>query len=96
MSVGPVGQTGAGRAGLVLSGARPEHFARHVEAAARSVAGRPEHQRLVFVKSWNEWAEGNYLEPDAAFGHGWLRALGDGLARAQAGPVRPGAQRSTR
>ena len=32
------------------------------------------------MKSWNEWAEGNHLEPDLRDGRGWLEALRDGLA----------------
>lgn len=72
----------SGRGGLVLSGSHPKLFARHVEAAARTQQDRPGDQRLLFVKSWNEWAEGNYLEPDLEHGRGWLEALRDGLQRA--------------
>ena len=34
----------------------------------------PEHQ-IIILKSWNEWAEGNYLEPDQLFGTAFLDAL---------------------
>jgi len=36
----------------------------------------------VFVKSWNEWAEGNHLEPDQRYGHGYLEVIRDELGRA--------------
>lgn len=62
--------------GLVLSGSSPARFAAHLR---RSVAGfqRPEgeRERILFIKSWNEWAEGNYLEPDLLHGRGWLVAV---------------------
>ena len=35
---------------------------------------------MVVIKSWNEWAEGNYLEPDEEFGMGRLEALARALS----------------
>jgi hypothetical protein len=35
---------------------------------------------VVFVKSWNEWAEGNYLEPDSVTGRSYLDVCRDVFA----------------
>lgn len=32
-------------------------------------------ENIVFVSSWNEWAEGSHLEPDYKYGYGWLEAV---------------------
>jgi hypothetical protein len=35
---------------------------------------QPEH-KILFLQSWNEWGEGNYMEPDLKFGNGFLDIL---------------------
>ncbi len=70
----------SGSRGLVLAGATPEKFRRQVRNALEKVRGLPPERRLVFVKSWNEWAEGNHLEPDLRDGRGWLEAIRDEVA----------------
>ena len=64
----------SGTEGWVLLNSTPELFRQHLHEAIEQVAHRPPTKRLVFLKSWNEWAEGNYLEPDLKFGRGYLEA----------------------
>jgi|GEM_PF-133664 len=61
--------------GVVAVNSSPRIFQKKLEEAINFVQKFPEEERLVFIKSWNEWAEGNYLEPDQEWGHGWLNAV---------------------
>lgn len=70
----------SGRGGLVLTGATPEKFRANVRDAVDTLVARPTDERLLWVKSWNEWAEGNHLEPDLEHGRAWLQALKEGLS----------------
>ena len=63
-----------GRAGYVLTGSTPELFHFHLLEAIAQIRHRPLEKRIVFLKSWNEWGEGNYLEPDRASGRKYLEA----------------------
>lgn len=36
---------------------------------------KPKKNKIVMMKSWNEWGEGNYMEPDLTYGRGFIEAL---------------------
>lgn len=61
--------------GVVLYNPTPEKFQKLAEYAVNIVQQKDAEHRFVFVKSWNEWAEGNYLEPDIKWGKAYLDAL---------------------
>ena len=65
----------SGMRGVLLHDSTPELFRKHLAEAIDLVASREKDQRVVFVKSWNEWAEGNYLEPDRKYGHDYLQVI---------------------
>lgn len=64
-----------GRKGLVLANSTPALFEAHVRSAVDILENRDAEHKIVFLKSWNEWAEGNYIEPDAQWGLAYLEAL---------------------
>jgi hypothetical protein len=65
----------SGRGGYVFHQATPELFQRHAEQALRLTAKKTPPHQVLFVKSWNEWGEGNYMEPDLTYGKGYIHAL---------------------
>jgi lipopolysaccharide biosynthesis protein len=60
---------------LVFHDSTPELFRKHLREAIARVLNRPPQRRIVFLKAWNEWAEGNYVEPDQCWGHAYLEAI---------------------
>jgi hypothetical protein len=71
----------SGSKGFVLTDSTPELFRLLLKMAIESVSQRELDKRIIFVKSWNEWAEGNHLEPDVRFGRGYLQVIKDEVSR---------------
>ena len=65
----------SGKRTTLYYGSTPELFGYHVKKIIERIREKPQNDKIIFLKSWNEWAEGNYIEPDTRFGHGYLDAL---------------------
>lgn len=65
----------SGNKGLVFKDSTPELWKKHLLDAIKKVEHLPAEHRIIMIKSWNEWAEGNYLEPDSLFGMKYLEAI---------------------
>lgn len=64
-----------GARGTVFANAGPEAFRAGLQRHLAAVAERPFEERLIFINAWNEWAEGNHLEPDRRYGRAYLEAV---------------------
>ena len=70
----------SGKRGVVFHDSRPELFRVLMRSVVDAMAAREPDKRLLFLKSWNEWAEGNHLEPDLKFGCDYLQVVKDELS----------------
>lgn len=64
----------SGTRGLVYEHFTPELLKAYVEKAIDRLSNHGPSKKIIFLKAWNEWAEGNVLEPDALYGHQLLDA----------------------
>ena len=69
----------AGTEGWLFEGSSPDLFSRLCLRAFETTENKPPDEKIVVLRSWNEWAEGNYLEPDQKFGNAYLEALKESL-----------------
>lgn len=65
------------RNGTVVEGATPELFGEWLRALLRESSVGDEQSEFVFINAWNEWAEGNHLEPDRRTGTAYLQTVLD-------------------
>ena len=67
------------RGATIFSDVTPEKYRHWLDWTVTTVADVPEEENFLFIVAWNEWAEGNHLEPDERYGRAWLEATRDVL-----------------
>ena len=60
---------------FVYVNSTPEIFEESVKACLGYLVEKQDEHKIVILKSWNEWGEGNYVEPDIKYGRGYIDAL---------------------
>ena len=66
----------SGRFGRVFKNCTPLLFGEHCKMIFDRIKNKKAEDQIVFLKSWNEWGEGNYMEPDLKYGTGYIDTLG--------------------
>jgi lipopolysaccharide biosynthesis protein len=65
---------------VILTGAEPQVYGSWLKEVLLRFAPPSDEENLVFVNAWNEWAEGNHLEPCQRWGRSYLEAHAAALA----------------
>ncbi len=63
------------RGANIFHGSTPDLYEQWLEAmVADTLRNRQPEECILFLNAWNEWAEGNHLEPDRRWGRAYLEA----------------------
>ncbi|HYV52803.1 MAG TPA: glycoside hydrolase family 99-like domain-containing protein, partial [Candidatus Eisenbacteria bacterium] len=69
---------------FIFAGASPGSYQAWLEKTIELTrCFRSGDEKLVFINAWNEWAEGNHLEPDQRFGYQYLEATRNAVEKWQ-------------
>jgi hypothetical protein len=79
-------------AATIFTGSTPELYGDWLRQVLERVPRRGDDERIVFINGWNEWAEGNHLEPCRRWGRAYLEATRTALAGARGPSIPPEAR----
>jgi lipopolysaccharide biosynthesis protein len=58
----------------ILRNSTPEIYERWLKEVVKKTLSNESSEKIIFINAWNEWAEGNHLEPCQKWGHAYLEA----------------------
>lgn len=81
--------------GATIINSSPSKYGYWLSQLITEVVNDNNKENIVFINAWNEWAEGNHLEPDQHWGSEYLSATKDALNNyaqitQSPSPIRPG------
>lgn len=65
----------------ILKDSTPELYGKWLESIVNRFKPYSEEENFIFINAWNEWAEGNHLEPCIKWGNKYLEVTGEKLNR---------------
>lgn len=65
----------SGKKSLILIKSSPKIFYDYMKKTLIEMKKNDDNPPFLIIKSWNEWAEGNYIEPDSKYGREWLEVV---------------------
>lgn len=68
-----------GKDATIYHKSTPEKFRTAIKNVLACVSDKEYEKKVVFLNSWNEWAEGSYVEPDLKYGKSYLVVLKEEL-----------------
>lgn len=67
----------AGKAAQIFYNFTPNSWRQHIDDVFKYIRNKDTEENIVMLKSWNEWGESNYVEPDLKYGSAFLDVLHD-------------------
>lgn len=68
-----------GKPFFMLKGNTPKLFGKWLKYVLKHFVPFSKEENFIFINAWNEWAEGNHLEPDNKWGNEFLQELKNAL-----------------
>ena len=63
------------KAHMIIKNSTPDKFNDWVRKVVDDFEPYSKEENFLFINAWNEWAEGNHMEPDRKWGDGYLKAF---------------------
>jgi hypothetical protein len=67
----------SGNSNYIVVDSTPQNWDKQVKIVLSGVEQK--NNKLVLLRAWNEWGEGNYMEPDLKYGKDFIQTLGENI-----------------